>query len=133
MKGGKLKIIGLLVGVFALGGVAGAGVMRAVDEHDRKQLMEGTPAEARRKLRLRAMSRKLGLSRKQRQQIARILKQQRERCRPISQRLRQQRDECRQRANAEISEVLTPEQRRKHQARQGRRKPNRPPKRPNRR
>lgn len=115
MTRARLKTIGLLVGMFALGGVSGAGVMRVVDNRQMTQLMQQSPAEARRTFRLKAMARRLGLSPEQRRAIEGILREQREQCGPLEEKIREQRAECRRKAEQEAMEVLTPEQREHYQ------------------
>jgi hypothetical protein len=115
MTRARLKAIGLLVAVFVLGGVCGAGAMRSVDNHQLSQLMEQSPAEARRLFRLKAMARRLGLSSEQKQKIAAIVREFRDDCSPTEEEIWQERTECRQQAEEQALQVLTPEQRQRYQ------------------
>jgi Spy/CpxP family protein refolding chaperone len=57
------------------------------------------------------LARRLGLSEKQKGQVAEILKAQNAACRPASERLQEELAQCRERALPEISTLLTPKQR----------------------
>jgi Spy/CpxP family protein refolding chaperone len=108
-----LKTIGLLAGMFLLGGVTGAAVMHAVDNRELAVMLDAPPGEAQQQLRLRALARKLRLNDEQRQRIAEILRAEREHCAPPRERVDEQLRECRERTRAAVDEVLTPRQRQK--------------------
>lgn len=105
--------LGMLAGMFALGGICGAGVMRAVDDREMTELMDAPPAEARRNFRLRAMARQLGLSPQQRVQAREILKKYRDECVPPDHEARERLQQCQQQAEQEIRQLLGPGQQRK--------------------
>ncbi|MBI4701812.1 MAG: hypothetical protein HY744_11755 [Deltaproteobacteria bacterium] len=113
MNRARLKATIVLAGMFLLGGVTGAGAMRAFDDRELGAIMGGTPAEARRLFQLRALGRKLGLSPEQRARAAEILRQKRGECAGLDQQIWQRRARCRQQALDAIAELLTPEQRRR--------------------
>jgi len=105
------RTLGMLAGMFVLGAVTGAGVMRAVVDRDMSMLLEAPSLEAQQKLRLRALVRRLGLSEPQKERIADILKAQNEQCKPVTQRAIDEVGQCREQALPEIQQVLTPVQR----------------------
>jgi hypothetical protein len=111
MTSASWRTVGMLAGMFVLGGVTGAGVMRAVVDRDMSVLLDAPSVEAQQRLRLRALVRRLGLSEPQKARIAEILKAQNEQCRPVSQRVQEELTQCREQALPEISQVLTPVQR----------------------
>jgi Spy/CpxP family protein refolding chaperone len=111
----KLRAGLLLAGVFALGGVSGAAIMRWQLYEELRDTMRLPPAEARAQFRLRAMRRHLDLSDEQAAKIEKILVDAaRERdeleapCQPPI-------DEQRTRVRKQIDEVLTPEQLKLHE------------------
>lgn len=106
--------IAILVAVFVLGGAAGAAVTWAVAVRDLRATMENPRDDARAKFRLEAMRRHLDLDDTQVDKLEVILENaSREKdaaiegCRPAL-------DELRSRTAAQIDEVLTPEQQKKH-------------------
>jgi Spy/CpxP family protein refolding chaperone len=112
----KLRAAAVLGAVFALGGVTGAGVMRWQMADELSSTLKLPPHEARARFRLRAMRHHLNLNDEQAAKIETILLEaDRERgeiatpCRPTL-------DAQRERVRQKIDEVLTPEQRREHQA-----------------
>lgn len=115
MNRAKLKSIGLLVGVFLLGGVTGAGVMRAVVDREMTEIMQEPPEEARMRFRLRAMARQLDLTPEQRRKGLEIFDKYRQECGAVNRELQQEQAACRQRARDEMLQILTPEQRLEHQ------------------
>mgnify|MGYP007059532283 CR=1 FL=1 len=106
----KVKSILLFVGVFALGGVAGAAGMRAHVLRDVRAVMDRPPPEARARFRMDAMRRQLDLTDEQVTQVQAILdeaeKARDERAEPCRAGL----DELRAKTDARIQSILTPEQ-----------------------
>ena len=107
----RIKAALVLVGVFALGGAAGVGASRAYLFHQLRATVDAPPGEARARFRLQAMKRHLDLSSEQLTKIEAILhdaEAERERrmstCRPAL-------DELRERTDAQILEILSPDQR----------------------
>jgi len=103
-------------GVFLLGGVAGVGVGRAYTLHHLHSVMSGPPGEARAHFRLEAMRHELDLDDAQVQKIDTIMKnadpdrdQAIASCKP-------QLDDIRARTDAQIVDVLRPDQRPKYEA-----------------
>jgi len=111
MTSASWRTLGMLAGMFVLGGVTGAGVMRAVVDRDMSALLDAPPVEAQQRLRLRALVRRLGLGEPQKARIAEILKAQNQQCKPANERAQQELAQCREQALPEICEVLTPKQR----------------------
>jgi Spy/CpxP family protein refolding chaperone len=114
----RFKAYGLLIGVFLLGSVAGAGASWAISQRDIARDIEGIalgerePFERRR---LHGLSRKLDLSSEQEQRIQAIFRKHRRSRLQITRDLRERCGEpLRQhkaRLDAEIKSVLTAEQR----------------------
>ena len=107
----QLKPIAVLVTVFVLGGVSGAGVTHLAATRHLRATVEGPPGEARMRMRLAAMQRRLDLDDDQVQRINTILREgeaERDRrmaaCHPAIEEIRGETD-------AKILEVLRPEQR----------------------
>lgn len=105
----------VLVSVFLLGGVAGAAASRAMVLHQLRSTMDAPPSQARAHFRLEAMRRHLDLSDDQVKKLETILgaaeterEARMEPCRPAL-------DELRTRTDAQILEVLTPDQRVRYQ------------------
>jgi Spy/CpxP family protein refolding chaperone len=128
----RAKAALLFIGVFALGGAAGAGASRAYMWRQIRPTMDAPFGEARARFRLQAMQRQLDLSSEQLTKVEAILRDaeaERERllsaCQPGL-------DELRQRTEAQILEVLRPEQRdryrelARHRGPPGRRGPGHP-------
>jgi len=111
----SLKVLAILVGVFAFGGLAGGFAGRALTLSEFRKTMSGPSGEARMKFRLDAMRRDLDLSDQQVTQITAIMKggepgwdAAMKACRPDI-------DALREKTDAAILEVLTPDQRPKYQ------------------
>jgi len=111
----KLKTIGVLVAVFLLGGVSGGAAMRAYMNRDLSADIAGEPADARRRLRLRAMARRLDLSPAQRAEIEQILERRLPERQQIQQSVRPDLQTWQREVKEEIAAVLTPEQRAKYE------------------
>lgn len=110
-----LRVLAILLGVFAFGGLAGGFAGRAFTLGELRKTIGGPPGEARTKMRLDAMRRDLDLSDDQVARIASIMKAGEpdrdaamKACRPDLEALREKSD-------AAILEVLTPEQKPKYQ------------------
>lgn len=117
----KIKALGpvmTLVGVFALGGVAGAGGAVAYLRHEVREF--ASEPRIRDRARLRGLSRMLDLTDGQREQVRSILeKHQRERQAAYSDMMERCGDSIRQQKtqmDGEILAILTPAQREKFQA-----------------
>ena len=115
MTRGRWKSIGLLAGMFVLGGVCGAGAMRAFSDREMTEIMQESPDAARAKFRMRAMARQLDLSPQQRAQGMEIFEKYRNECDAADRKVRAKQAECRRQARDEMLEILTPEQRAKHE------------------
>ena len=112
----KLKAFAVMLTVFVLGGVAGAGVTHLSATRQIRATVEGPPAEARMRFRLAAMQRRLDLEEDQVQRIEAILREMEaerdrrmESCLPGLEEVQTQTD-------AKILEVLRPEQRSEYEA-----------------
>ncbi len=114
MTKAKLKTVGVLVAVFLLGGVSGGAIMRACVHRDLSEQLVVEPTDARRKLRLRAMVRRLDLSPEQRTEIEEILQRRREERRQIQKSIKPDLNAWQREVKQEIAAVLTPEQRAKY-------------------
>jgi hypothetical protein len=115
MTRARWKSIGLLAGMFLLGGVSGAAVMRVVDDREMAEIMQVSPDEARVRFRMKAMARQLRLSPEQKRKGLEIFEKYRDKCGPSDREARQRKAECRRQAQDEIVQILTPEQRLKHE------------------
>ena len=115
MTRARWKSIGLLAGMFLLGGVTGAGVMRVVNDREMTEIMQESPEEARVKFRMKAMARQLRLTPDQKRKGLEIFEKYRDKCGPTDREVRQRQAECRRQAQDEIVQILTPEQRLKHE------------------
>ena len=111
MTGDKWRTLGLLAGIFVLGGITGAAAMRVHVNRDVGALLEMNPAEAQQKLKLRALARRLGLSNEQKAKIGQILRAQRDECKSVEQRTQEELTQCREKALPAAAEILSPEQR----------------------
>lgn len=110
MNRAKLKLGGVLLGMFVLGGICGGAAMRVVKDREMSALLDAPPPEAAQRLRLRALARQLGLSEEQKARIGAILRDEREACAPAQ--LREQAlRECRAKTRSAVDEVLTVRQR----------------------
>ncbi len=116
MTRSKLLTLGVVLGVFVLGGATGAGIAYAVAERGR--LVDEDADFARRgEMRMAAMTRALNLSSEQRQKISAILERQEPTRRQTMQRIMQ---DCggplrqhKAQLDAEIKKLLDPEQQRR--------------------
>ncbi|MBW2524619.1 MAG: hypothetical protein JRI23_10610 [Deltaproteobacteria bacterium] len=115
MNRARWKSIGLLAGMFLLGGVTGASVMRIVNDREMTEIMQEDPDETRLRLRMRAMARQLRLSPEQRRQGLEIFEKYRDQCGSVDRDVQRKQAACRQQARDEMLQILTPDQRRKHQ------------------
>lgn len=111
----SLKILAILLGVFAFGGLAGGFAGRAFTLGELRKTMSGPPGEARRKLRLDAMRRDLDLTEDQVGRITAIMKAGEPDWETAMKACRPDMDALRERSDAAILEVLTPDQRPKYQ------------------
>jgi len=102
----------MLAGMFVLGGVTGAGVMRVLSDRAMSALLAGPPAEAGQRLRVQALARQLGLSKPQKRQIAALLRR-RTSSAPGDRAPAGADDAMPRKGLPEISELLTPTQREK--------------------
>ena len=128
----RWKPAAVLAAVFLLGGIAGVAVGRITAMRDLQSTFRGPPTESRAHFRLEAMRRHLDLSDDQTRKLEAIFTEaeaEREKlldtCRPGLDALRDQ-------TNARVNEILTPEQRARHEELEATRK-RRPPRGPGRR
>lgn len=110
-RNNKIRAAAILVAVFALGGVTGAGIMRWQLMDELHSTMKLPPHEARAKFRLRAMRRHLDLSDEQAAKIESILVESDRGRGEAEAPCRGKLDEHREKVRQRIDEVLTPEQR----------------------
>lgn len=114
-NGKRFKATAILVALFLLGGAAGAAVMRTVMLGEYRQTFGGPPGQSRAQFRLRAMERHLDLSDEQRTKIESILAETGDKKDEAMEPCRAGMDQLRTATETRIDEVLTPEQRAKHQ------------------
>lgn len=107
----RLKPTAVLLGVFLLGGVAGAGGSRAYTLHEMRSRFGGPPAEVRAHLRVEAMRRQLDLSGEQVTKIEAILRETDDEFEQTMKPCRDGLEGLRERTDARIVEVLEPDQR----------------------
>jgi Spy/CpxP family protein refolding chaperone len=113
---GRLQAIAVLLGIFLLGGGAGAAAQRAMMLRDLRHSMGGPPTKARARWRLEAMDRRLDLSDEQRSKLETILTESHEERHRVMGECKPAMDELRKKTDARIAEVLTAEQKKKHDA-----------------
>jgi hypothetical protein len=106
----RLKPLAVLIGVFLLGGVAGAGASRAYMLYEFRTRFRGPPSEVRTNLRLEAMRRQLGLSAEQTTKIEAIFHETDSQLEGIMKPCRDGLDSLRERTDARILEVLDKDQ-----------------------
>ncbi len=111
----KLKVYGVVIGIFVLGAGAGGAAGYAVASKRVAEVLGGGRGEAHEALRLEAISKKLDLSREQRQQVRSIMSRHRDDNRRLT---RDMYEKCggelgqlRERMDEEIRGVLDEEQR----------------------
>lgn len=109
-----MKVVAILVGVFAFGGVAGGFVGRALTLSEFRRAMTGPPGEARTRWRIEAMKREMDLTEKQIGDISAIMKGGEPAREAAMKACRPEVDALREQTDAQILEVLTPEQRPKY-------------------
>ncbi len=129
VKGKRIRAIGLLLGVFLLGGIAGAATTHVVAHRGMRGMMSRKGFEHRR---VRALARRLDLSREQTAKVREILNRRGEERRKL---MDEMREECgepmvehRKKTDDEIRALLTDEQKPKFEKlleRRGRRGPHR--------
>jgi len=107
----RLKTTAVLLGVFVLGGIAGAGGSRAYTLHEMRSRFGGPPAEVRAHLRVEAMRRQLDLTGEQVAKIEAIIRETDEELERTMKPCRDGLEGLRERTDARIAEVLDPEQR----------------------
>jgi Spy/CpxP family protein refolding chaperone len=105
-----LKSALVLIGVFSFGGVAGAAGMRAYSIQEARTAMDKPPSEARAKFRLEAMHRHLDLTDDQMKKLEVILQASEAKREETMGPCRGGLDSLREKTDAEILEVLTPDQ-----------------------
>lgn len=116
----KLKIYGVVLGIFVLGaGAGGAAGYAVASQRLAEALGDDRPALGDARRAVAAMSRELNLSREQRQKVRDIMARHRDENREV---MRAMVDKCggdlqglRQRVDAEIKSVLDPEQQKRFQ------------------
>ncbi|MCC6900480.1 MAG: hypothetical protein IT377_15990 [Polyangiaceae bacterium] len=115
-----------LVGAFALGAVAGGFGMKGLVLHRFAERMGGPPGRARMEFRVEAMARALDLSADQRARVQQIFERHEDERRRAFEKCEPEHRALREKVDAELSEVLTPAQREKHQRMQRRHPPGGP-------
>ncbi len=100
----------VLMAMFAFGGVAGAGLTRALTVRELSHKMEGPPSEARAKFRLEAMRRQLSLTDDQAGKVSQIMADAEARRDSAMSACRPDLDRTRELTSQQIMEVLSPEQ-----------------------
>lgn len=114
MKRFSWKIGLVLVATFALGGVAGGFAMKA-NQHKRfGRHFRGPPSEARQRFLVEAMTRRLDLTQDQQTKVRAIFEAHRDERRAIFEQCRPAHEALRGKIDAELAEVLTPEQQTLH-------------------
>ncbi|NUO52562.1 MAG: hypothetical protein HOV80_27260 [Polyangiaceae bacterium] len=124
----RIKSALLLVGVFVFGTVSGAAAMRAFAAQELHSAMEKPPSEVRIKFKVDAMKRHIDLSDEQAEKLSAILTAADKRRDEATEPCRSGLDALRERTDAEILEILSPEQQEKYREfaerrRKGRKKP----------
>ena len=122
----RWKPIAVLVAVFLLGGVAGAGGGRLLAMRELAGTMRGPPAEARARFRLEAMRRHLDLDDAQAQELEAILDEAETEREALMRSCGPGLEELRARTEARVDAVLRPDPRARPQELE-RRRPRRPP------
>ncbi len=107
----RVKAALLFVGVFALGGAAGAGASRAYMWRQLRPTMDAPFGEARARFRLQAMKRQLDLSSEQLAKIGAILRDAEAEHERLISSCQPGLEQLRERTEAQILEILRPEQR----------------------
>ncbi len=114
--GPKLRAGLLLGGMFLAGGAAGGAFAHWHDVHEMREVLKGPPGEARIRIRLRAMRRHLDLSDDQLKKVEAILRDAEKEREEAEGPCRKELDALHDKVNKQIEELLTPEQRAKHEA-----------------
>lgn len=109
------KVLGILLGVFVFGGLAGGFAGRAITLAEFRRTVTGSPGEVRAKWRIEALRREIELTDQQVGQLTAIMKESEpdrdaamKPCRPDI-------DALRAKTDAKILEILTPAQRPKYE------------------
>lgn len=110
----SLKVVAILFGVFAFGGLAGGFAGRALTFAEFRKTMSGPPGEARTRWRVEAMRRDLDLTEQQVSQVQSIMKAGEPDREAAMKACRPEVDALREKTDAQITEILTPEQRPKY-------------------
>lgn len=110
----KLGAVLALVAAFGLGAVAGGFGTKSYLLHRFAERMHGPPGKARMGFRVEAMTRALDLDRTQREKVQQILDKHEDERRRTFERCEPEHRALREKIDAEIREVLTAEQREKH-------------------
>lgn len=126
MTTGRWKTIAVLVAVFLLGGLAGAGGGRFLAMRELAGTMRGPPAEARARFRVEAMRRHLDLDDAQARELEVIFDEAETEREALMRSCGPGLEELRTRTEARVDAVLRPEQRARHEELE-RRRPRRPP------
>ncbi|RYZ10270.1 MAG: hypothetical protein EOO73_01455 [Myxococcales bacterium] len=116
----KLKVYGVVLGIFVLGaGAGGAAGYAVASKRLAEALGDDRPAQGDARRAVAAMSRELDLSREQRQKVRDIMERHRDENRVL---MRDMVEKCgsdlqglRQRVDGEIKQVLSPEQQKRFQ------------------
>ena len=116
----KLGAVLALIAAFALGGVAGGFGMKSYMLSRFAEHFGGPPGRARMGFRLEAMTRTLDLNEAQRSKLQQIFDKHEDERRQVFSRCEPEHRALRDKVDAEIREVLTPEQRRKYEDTAGR-------------
>ena len=111
----RLEAIAVLVGVFVLGGAAGAALMRTHMLSDMRAAFDFPPIKVRARFRLEAMRRNLDLTPEQDAKIQQILRESEDERESAVAECRPEMQAIRQRTKQRIDEVLTAEQRAQHE------------------
>lgn len=118
----RWKPYAVLAAVFLFGGIAGVAVGRVTALRDLATTFRGPPAEARANFRLQAMRRHLDLTDAQVRELEAILTEAETERDKLLDQCRPGLDTLRERTDARVKEVLTPEQRARHDELEGMRK-----------
>lgn len=111
MNRARIVSVALLVGVFALGAVAGGFAMRTYQQRRWARELAGPPAHARMRFRMDALARQLGLSAAQRDRVWKIIQSHEDERRKLVESCAPGFRALRKEIQGEIRAVLTPDQR----------------------
>lgn len=107
----RLASVGLLIGAFALGAVAGGFAMRTYQQEHLARELSGPPGHARMRFRMDALARQLGLSADQRTRIWKVIESHEGERRQLLHKCDPDFRALRKKIDGEIRAVLTPDQR----------------------